>query len=357
MSYSNIKTTKTNSDRVKSFDFENIKFGKTFTDHMFMADYIDGKWTNLEILPTQPMSIHPGNMTLHYGQALFEGMKATKAQDGTPLLYRLDKYLTRINASSKRLCMPELPAEVFLGGLRELVTLDQAWIPPQSGSALYVRPFMFAMDNHIGVRPSETYRFMIIALPAGPYYGRPVSLRVEPHYIRAAVGGVGEAKAAGNYAAAMYPTKLAHDAGYDQILWLDAKEHKYIQEVGTMNIFFVVGDKVITPATDGTILKGITRDSIITICKDKGIEVEERPISIDEIVEAHEKGELKECFGSGTAAVIAKVNKIGYKNMDYQLPDSFPVASMLKETIDGIRAGSIEDKFNWLEELPILTSV
>ncbi len=357
MSVSNIKITKVNSDRVKSFDFENITFGRTFTDHMFSADYIDGKWTNLEIRPTEPLSIHPGNMTLHYGQALFEGMKATKAQDGTPLLYRLDKYLTRINASAKRMCIPELPEEVFFGGLRELVTLDQAWIPPQSGSALYVRPFMFATDDHIGVRPSNTYKFMIIALPAGPYYGRPVSLRAESTYIRAALGGVGEAKAAGNYAAAMYPTKLAQEAGYDQVLWLDANEHKYIQEVGTMNIFFVIGDKVITPNTDGTILKGITRDSLITICKDKGIQVEERPISIDEVIDAHKNGSLKECFGSGTAAVIAKVNKIGYKDQDYSLAESYQISSMLKESINGIRAGIIEDKFGWLEKLPILTTV
>jgi len=356
MHNNNIKITKAASDRVKSFDFENITFGRTFTDHMFSADYIDGKWTNLEILPTQPLSIHPGNMSLHYGQALFEGMKATKAEDGTPYLFRLDKYLTRINASAKRLCIPELPADVFFGGLRELITMEQAWIPPQSGSALYVRPFMFAMDNHIGVRPSHTYKFMILALPAGPYYGRPVSLRAEPTYIRAALGGIGEAKAAGNYAAAMYPTKLAQEAGYDQVLWLDAVEHKYIQEVGTMNIFFVIGDKVITPSTDGTILKGITRDSLITICKDKGMTVEERPISIDEIIEAHKNGELKECFGSGTAAVIATVNKIGYGGTDYSLAEHFPVASMLKDTINGIRAGVIEDKFNWLEALPILTT-
>jgi len=356
MSVSNIKITKANSDRVKSFDFDNIKFGRTFTDHMFSADYINGEWTNLQIQPIKPLSIHPGNMTFHYGQALFEGMKATKAQDGTPLLYRLDKYLTRINASAKRLCIPELPADVFLNGLRELVTLEQAWIPPQSGSALYVRPFMIAMDDHIGVRPSETYKFMILALPAGPYYGRPVSLRAESNFIRAAKGGVGEAKAAGNYAAAMYPTRLAQEAGYDQVLWLDAVENKYIQEVGTMNIFFVIGDKVITPNTDGTILKGITRDSLITICKDKGLTVEERPISIDEVIDAHKNGQLKECFGSGTAAVIATVNRIGYKDQDYILEEKFPVATMLKETINGIRAGVIEDKFNWLEALPILTT-
>ena len=354
MTNSNIKISKVEKSRVHDFSFENIKFGHTFSDHMFMADYIDGKWTNLEVLPTQALQIHPGNMTFHYGQSFFEGMKATKGSDGTPYLFRLDKYSERLNATSKRLCMPAIPDSVFLDGLRELVTLDQAWIPPQTGSALYLRPFMIAMDNHIGVRPSNTYKFMILTLPAGPYYGRPVSLRVETEHIRAANGGIGEAKAAGNYAAAMYPTRLAQEAGYDQVLWLDAKEFKYIQEVGTMNIFFVIGDKVITPATDGSILKGITRLSIIDILEDRGYTVEQRPISIDEVIDAHISGTLKECFGSGTAAVVAIVNKIGYKSQDYVLDDSFPIATLVKETINGIRSGEIDDKFNWLEALPIL---
>jgi branched-chain amino acid aminotransferase len=349
----NLKITTTNNSSLSKIDFDNIKFGQYFSDHMFLVDYIDGEWVDPRIEPLAPMAIHPGNMTLHYGQAVFEGMKATKDKDGNPLLFRPEMHSHRINNSAKRLCMPELPKELFLEAVKTIVNLDSDWIPQKKGSALYIRPFMFAMDNHVGVRASNKYRFMIVTLPVGPYYPRPVSLLAEEKYIRAALGGVGEAKAAGNYAAALYPTKLANEKGYDQVLWLDANEYKYCQEVGTMNIFFVIDGKVITPSTDGTILKGITRDSFLKILATNGITVEERPITIDEVVEAAKAGTLEECFGAGTAAVVAKVDRIGYRGTDYTVPDHYTIANLLKDTIDGLRFGTTEDVWGWTEKVSI----
>jgi len=332
-------------------------FGQYFSDHMFIVDYIDGEWVSPRVTPVEPMSIHPGNMTFHYGQAIFEGMKATKDKDGHPMLFRPEMHAKRINSSASRLCMPELPEELFLQAVRTLVDIDSDWIPPIKGSALYLRPFMIAMDNHVGVRASNTYRFIIVTLPVGPYYPKPVSLLAEETYIRAAMGGVGEAKAAGNYAAALYPTRLANQKGYDQVLWLDAKEFKYIQEVGTMNIFFVIDGKVITPSTEGTILKGITRDSFLQVLASRGIEVEQRAITIDEIIDALKAGKLEECFGAGTAAVVAKVNRIGYQGTDYMVPSHYTIANMLKETIDGLRYGTIEDEWSWTEKVAATQSV
>ena len=270
----NLKITKVQNSAVSSVDFDNIPFGKTFTDHMYVADYIDGEWTNMEIKPLENFSVHPGNLAWHYGQSIFEGMKATRDAEGTPLLFRPEEHVYRLNASARRMCMPEFPEEAFLEAVHTLVRLEKNWIPPQEGSALYIRPFMVAMDEAIGVRPSDTYKFIICTLPVGPYYAKPVKLKAEESFIRAAEGGVGEAKTAGNYAASLYPAKLAKAEGYDQVMWLDAKEFKYVQEVGTMNIFFVIDGKVITPMTDGSILKGITRDTILTILKDKGYTVD-----------------------------------------------------------------------------------
>ncbi|MEL6989317.1 MAG: branched-chain amino acid aminotransferase, partial [Bacteroidota bacterium] len=264
MSYE-IKINRNPHSTLSNLDFNNIPFGKVFTDHMFVADFDGENWVDARIVPTGEISMHPGNLTLHYGQSIFEGMKATKSINGDPLFFRPEMHADRINASAERMCMPTIDPELFLQALHTLVYMERDWIPPHEGSALYIRPFMFATDEFIGVKPSKTYRFMILTLPVGPYYPKPVSLLAEETYVRAAHGGVGEAKAAGNYAASLYPAKLANEKGYDQILWLDAKEFKYIQEVGTMNVFFVIDGKAITPATDGAILKGITRDSIIKI--------------------------------------------------------------------------------------------
>ena len=348
----NIKVTENFNSKLKDLDFNNIPFGKVFTDHMLEVDYANGKWGEPEVKPFGPFLMHPGNVALHYGQSIFEGMKATISKSGNPLLFRPEMHVERINESAKRMCMPTIPEELFMEGLKKLLYIDRAWIPSIDGSALYIRPFMFATDITLGVKPSATYKFMILLLPVGPYYTRPVKLKAETIYVRAVAGGVGEAKTAGNYAAALFPTEIAISEGYDQIMWLDAKEFKYVQEVGTMNIFFVIGDKVITPITDGAILKGITRDTVIKILQDKGYNLEVRPVSIQEVVEANKSGNLKEVFGTGTAAVISKVAEISYGDLKLVIDnDKFEVANMLYDQMVGLRNQSIEDKFGWIHEV------
>ncbi len=345
-----IKITTTKKSRVSQVDFDDIPFGRVFSDHMFVADYRDGRWINPRIEPFGPFEIHPALMALHYGQSIFEGMKASITEEGRPLLFRPEMHAHRLNNSARRICMPEFPEDLFLEALHQLVSLDRDWIPVKEGSALYIRPYMFATDEFIGVRPSATYRMIIFTCPVGPYYPKPVRLWVEQTYVRAVKGGTGEAKAAGNYGGALYPAKLAQERGFDQVMWMDSYEFKYIQEVGTMNIFFVIGDTVLTPATDGTILKGITRDSILTILREKGYQVEERPITIDEIVEAYKAGELKEAFGAGTAAVVSHVEAIGYGDLTMSLPpvEDRKIGEMLKAEIDGMRAGKIHDRHGWI---------
>jgi len=345
-----IAIEKVSKSRLPEIDFNTIPFGKTFSDHMFTADYIDGEWTNTQIIPFGNLSLSPVNLALHYGQSIFEGMKATKSVDGKACFFRPELHVERINASAARLVMPAIPKELFMDALHNLVTLDSDWIPPSEGSALYIRPFMFAMDEKLGVQVSDTYKFVIVTGPVGPYYPKPVKLLVESEYVRAAVGGVGEAKAAGNYAASLLPARLAKQQGYDQVMWMDAKEFKYIQEVGTMNIFFVIGNKVITPATDGAILKGITRKSVIEILKTKGYDVEERLVSIDEVAEAYKAGELKEIFGTGTAAVIANVSHLKYGDLVMELPPiaDHKTAAMLKNEINQLRNGKITDSYGWI---------
>ena len=359
MKYS-IKINKTSNSRLNNIDFDNIPFGRVFSDHMFIADYKNGKWTDLRITPFEAFSMHPASMVLHYGQAVFEGMKASKSVEGKPLFFRPEMHAHRLNASAARMCMPELPADLFLEALHTLVSIDSGWIPPKAGSALYIRPYMFATDQFIGVKPSETYRFIIFTGPVGPYYPKPVSLIAERKYVRAAEGGTGEAKAAGNYAGSLLPAKIAMEKGYDQVMWMDGKEFKYIQEVGTMNIFFVMNGKVVTPATDGAILKGITRDSILTILKKKGYDVEVRPLTIDEVVAAYDAGQLQEVFGTGTAAVVAHVSKVAVDDRVLELPpmEERKVGVYAKEVIDGLRAGTIEDTYGWVVpvEMPELVS-
>ena len=348
MSYS-FKITKTDQSSLSKVDFNNIPFGKTFSDHMFVADYIHGEWTNFEIRPVAPIPTHPGNMAWHYGQSIFEGMKATKDAEGHALLFRPEMHAKRINASARRMCMPEIPEDLFLQAIHTLVDMEKAWIPPQTGSALYIRPFMYATDETIGVKASDTYKFIIFVMPVGPYYSQPVKLLAQDTYVRAVVGGVGEAKASGNYAASLLPATMARKEGYDQVMWLDGVHKKYIQEVGTMNIFFVIGDEVITPNLDGAILAGITRDCIITLLKDKGYKVTERPITIDEVLKANEDGKLVEIFGTGTAAVIAPVEKLKYKDTVIILDmDKRNISKFAYDTINGIRNRSIEDKFGWI---------
>jgi branched-chain amino acid aminotransferase len=345
-----IKIIKTKDSRLSKLDFNNMPpFGSTFTDHMFEADYLDGKWQNFTIKPLQNLSLHPSNLTLHYGQAIFEGMKASLSTDGVPMLFRPMDHARRLNNSATRISMPPFPEELFVEVLEQLILVDKDWIPPQEGSAMYIRPFMIAMDNLIGVKPSQSYKFMILLLPVGPYYDKPVTLRAETKYVRAVKGGIGEAKAAGNYAASLYPFMEAKRAGYDQIMWLDALEFKYVQEIGTMNIFFVVGDKVVTPATDGALLKGITRDSFIKILKSEGIEVEERLISIDELVEWYKNGLLKEVWGSGTAAVVANVSKLAIHDniLEFNV-DDYIIGPKVKSILNKLRSGQLKDNFGWI---------
>jgi branched-chain amino acid aminotransferase len=353
----NIQITRAEQSRIGEVDFDHLLFGKHFCDHMFVVDYEEGEWVNPRIVPFGPFNLHPATMALHYGQALFEGMKAAKTLDGRPVLFRPEMHAHRLNISAERLCMPALPEDLFLEALHLLVGLDADWIPPKEGSAMYIRPTMFATDAFVGVRPSEKYRFFIINSPVGPYYSRPVRLMAETHYVRAVRGGVGEAKAAGNYAAAMLPTRMAQQKGFDQVMWLDGIDFEYIQEVGTMNIFFVIDGKVVTPSTDGAILKGITRDSIIHLLEDNGYPVEVRPLSIHEVVEAYHAGKLQECFGSGTAAVVSHVSEIAYGDLLMTLPpvEQRKVSAFAMDEINGMRSGRIADPYGWV--VPVKTSV
>ncbi len=345
---SDIKITRTTSSRRGDVDFDNIPFGKVFADHMFVASYDGEKWTDMEIKPFGTLTLHPAMLAIHYGQSIFEGMKAGISKDGNPILFRPEMHSRRLNNSARRLCMPEFPEEKFIEALEELLRLDHHWIPTKKGSSLYIRPFMFATDEFIGVRPSDTYKLIIFTQPVGPYYSEPVKLLAEKKYIRAAMGGTGEAKAAGNYAGSLLPAKLAKEQGYDQVLWLDAREYKYIQEVGTMNIFFVIDGVIVTPATSGTILKGITRDTFIHVLTGEGYKVEEREVSIDEIEDAHRAGTLTEVFGAGTAAVVAKVSKIKHLDNVMEIDtEAFEIAPLLFDRIDALRNGTAEDPHGW----------
>ncbi|MEL7250388.1 MAG: branched-chain amino acid aminotransferase [Bacteroidota bacterium] len=353
----NIQVTKVQQSKVAEVDFDNIPFGRVFSDHMFVADYRDGQWQDYRIVPFGHFTMHPASMALHYGQAIFEGMKASKSKDGDPWLFRPEMHAQRINRSAERMMMPTFPEDVFVEALHALIDIDAAWIPPQEGSALYVRPYMFATDEFIGVKPSETYKFVIFTGPVGPYYAKPVRLKVEQQYVRAVPGGTGEAKAAGNYAGSLLPAHLAQKQGYDQVVWMGGPEMKDIQEVGTMNIFFVIGGKVVTPDTDGAILRGITRDSFLKILAEKNIPTETRKLSIDEIVAAYQAGTLQEAFGAGTAAVVSHVAEITYGDLHMKLPpvENRKIGSMLKDYIDGLRSGRIADTHNWV--VPVKQSV
>lgn len=352
-----IKITRTQNSRLSTLDFKNIPFGKITSDHMFSAEYIDEEWTNYQIRPVENLSLHPSNLALHYGQSIFEGMKASITKDGVPMLLRPEMHARRFNASATRMCMPTFPEEDFVQILKTLVGMEKDWIPPQTGSAMYIRPLMFALDAALGVKPADTYQFLVLTLPVGPYYSRPVKLYAETQYVRAVKGGVGEAKTAGNYAASLYPTKKAIQKGYDQVLWLDSHEFQYIHEVGTMNIFFVFNEKeVVTPGVNGCILKGVTRDSAIHILRDAGYQVTERELSIHEVVEAYDKGTLTEVFGTGTAALVAHIEEINYKGKRIFLQEeNWGASEFLKAQINGLRDGTIEDVNNWM--VPIREAV
>lgn len=351
---SQISVQKTINSALTRFDFNNIEFGKQFSDHMFIADYSDGKWKNLRIQPYGNILLSPACAAMHYGQAIFEGMKAYKNEDGQVFLFRPRENAKRMNVSAQRLCMPEIPEELFMDAVSTLINLDSGWVPTQEGCSLYVRPYLFASEELLGVRPANEYKFMIFTSPVGAYYSEPVHVKIEMHYTRAAEGGVGFAKAAGNYAASLYPAKLGQDEGFRQLIWTDAKNHEYIEEAGTMNIMFHIGDTLITPdLTYKTTLAGITRDSVLTLARDMGVNVEERRVSVKEVIAAAEQGTLKDVFGTGTAATIAQVASITYKDQRYELP---PIADRkLSNTIDqllqDIKRGKIADKHNWIYKI------
>jgi branched-chain amino acid aminotransferase len=345
-----ISIKRTERSKLQDTPLEKMPFGKYFTDHMLEADYENGEWKNVEIKPYQPMLLSPSLAALHYGQAIFEGIKAYKDIEGNATIFRPHDNFRRFNISAERMEMPAVPGEIFMEGMRQLVELDKNWIPAKQNHSLYIRPFMFSTDEVIGVKPSDKYKFLIILSPTGPYYAAPMRIYVEENYTRAAVGGIGFAKAAGNYGASMHPTAEARRKGYDQVLWTDAFEHKYIQEIGTMNVFFIIGDSAITPDLEnGTILDGVTRSSAITILNEMGLNVEERNISIDEVIDANKSGELKEVFGTGTAATISLIRELRYKDyvMNFDV-ENWKISKELKKRLDDIREGRVADRFDWM---------
>lgn len=348
-----ITVTRAEQSKLRGLDIENLPFGKYFSDHMLEVDYEDGEWKNAEIKPYQPLLLAPSLAALHYGQAIFEGIKAYKNAAGEAFIFRPHDNFKRFNISAERMGMPPVPEEIFMEGMRMLIEIDKNWIPQHADHSLYIRPFMFSSDEMIGVRPSEKYKFLIILSPTGPYYAAPMRINVEEHYVRAVPGGIGFAKAAGNYGAAMYPTAEARKAGYDQVLWMDAIEHKYVQECGTMNVFFVIGNTAITPdLSSGTILAGVTRDSVITILKEAGYSVEERSISIDEIMEAYKAGTLKEVFGTGTAATISMIKELKYKDFVMKFDvEKWTASPEVKKRMDAVKYGAAADTHGWMYKI------
>jgi branched-chain amino acid aminotransferase len=345
-----INVQKVITSKLQSLSLENVPFGKYFTDHMLEADYEDGEWKNVEIKPYQPLLLDPSTAAIHYGQSIFEGIKAYKDADGNAFIFRpLDNY-RRFNISAERMQMPAVPEDLFMEGMRTLINLDKNWIPDQEDHSLYIRPFMFSCDATIGVKPSDKYKFMIILSPTGPYYNKPMRIYVEEKYSRAAPGGIGFAKAAGNYGASMLATAEAKKLGYDQVLWTDAVEHKYVQEIGTMNVFFIVGNKALTPElSSGTILSGVTRDSAVTILEEMGYEVVEGNISIDDLVDSYKAGTLHEVFGTGTAATISMIRELRYKEFVMEFDtDKTKVAFELKKRLDDIRNCIVPDRYGWM---------
>ena len=348
-----INITKVETSKLTEMSLENLPFGRYFTDHMLEADYENGEWKNVEIKPYQPLLLEPSTSALHYGQSIFEGIKAYKDADGHAAIFRPIDNFKRFNISAERMNMPVVPEDIFMEGMRMLIELDKKWIPSMPEHSLYIRPFMFSTDPFIGVKPSDTYKFIILLSPTGPYYTAPMKIYVEEKYTRAAPGGVGFSKNAGNYGASMLATSNAKKAGYDQVLWTDAFEHKYLQEVGTMNVFFIIGNKAITPSLeDGTILAGVTRDSVLVVLQEMGLEVAEEKISIDQLMAAHASGELKEVFGTGTAATISLIKELRYKEYVMHFDtDTWKTAPEVKKRLNAIREGKAPDTHGWLYKI------
>jgi len=346
-----MKIEKVKKSNISNIDFDNLNFGGVFTDHMFVCSFKNGEWTSPEIKPYQPILISPSARVFHYGQACFEGMKAYKDKNNKIWLFRPEDNHSRIVKSSKRLAMPEIPKGIFIKALKKLISLDKDWIKPGLGNSLYIRPFIFADQASIIASEADEYKFMIICAPANTYYSGEVRVKIEKSFSRASKGGVGYAKAAGNYGAQFYPTILAKKEGFQQIIWTDSNDHEYIEEAGTMNLFFRIGDTLLTAPTSDSILDGITRKSIIEIAVKEDIDIEVRPIRVSEIIEAQKNGQLKEIFGSGTAVIILPIIGFGYENKKYDLPiikNSF--STFLKKKLNNIQYNISDDPFGWRVE-------
>ena len=351
-----ITVEKVKSSHIADVDFNHLPFGKHFSDHMFVADYYDGDWHDCRIVPFGNFSLHPALSSLHYGQAIFEGLKAEKDNEGNPIIFRPLKNMNRFNISADRMAMPEVPQELFMNAVDKLITLDKEWIPTTKDSSLYIRPYMFATEEFVGIKPAEHFRFVIFTGPVGAYYNRPVKVFIHDKYVRAFPGGVGYAKCAGNYGAVMMPTREVQKMGYDQILWLDGIHHRYLQEIGTMNVFVIIDGVIITPALDqGTILDGVTRDSMVRLAENEGYLIQERDISIDEVIHAYHEGKLEDMFGTGTAAVVSHIGEFHYKGETYELPpvEGREISNKLKERLTSIKSGKAEDVFNCLHAVPV----
>ena len=344
----NIEVELTKNSNLGKVDFNNLKFGQILSDHMLVADYDDGEWKSVKVVPYANLNISPATSALHYGQAIFEGIKAFKFADGRVSIFRPDKNFERFNKSAVRLEMPKVPEEIFIDGLKKLIAIDSDFVPSVAGASLYIRPFMFATEAALGVHPSKSYKFIIITGPVGAYYNKPLRVKVETFYTRAATGGVGFSKNAGNYALSLYPTRLAQDEGFDQLIWTDAKEHKYIEEAGTANLVFMLGDTLVTPGSE-TVLQGVTRHSIMDIAKSWGIKTETRDVSVQELIDGIEAGTVTEAFAAGTAATLTPISEIGYKNKVYKLasPETREFSNKVVDYLNELRYGKIEDPFGW----------
>lgn len=343
-----IKVTQIEKSKISTIDFDNLSFGTVFSDHMMVCDYKNGQWQQAEIKPYEPFTFDPSASVFHYGQALFEGMKAYKGENDEVFLFRPDQNIKRFNKSSERMAIPEFPEDLFLEGLNQLLRLDADWIPKGEGQSLYVRPFVIATEPCIQANPSKEYRFAIICSPVSSYFSGAVKVKIEDHYSRATPGGFGYAKAAGNYGGQFYPTELAKAEGFHQIIWTDAVSHEYIEEAGTMNVFVRIGDTLITNPTSDTILDGVTRKSLIQLAKDLNIPLEVRPIAISELIEASAKGELLELFGAGTAAVISLIETFNYKGQNYHVENGAnSYALKLKKALTDIQLNRAEDLHQW----------
>lgn len=339
--------------RVQEVDLANLPFSSVFSDHMFCAEFHDGRWSGGRIQPYGPVPLSPSITGLHYGISVFEGMKAHKAADGHPLLFRPRENARRFQRSAARLAMPPVPEAMFLDALRELVQLDRAWIPPADSGALYIRPVLFSTDPSIRVKPADHCQFIIFTFPFGAYFSAPVDVLVSERYVRAYPGGTGDTKPAGNYAAALLADQEARDAGFGAVMWLDATEHRYVEECGVMNVFFVIGEEVVTPALSGTILPGITRDSVITLLRDMGYRLKEERVSIDDLFRHHDNGRLLECFGTGTAATVSHVGRIRYRDRTMTLPpvEKRPIGPAVREKLLAVMTGREPDPRGWIERV------